>query len=527
MTQNGWHTPERRDLWLIAGLFGCSLVLRAFFAVGFDGLYGQDAYAYYNFAGELGRTFEQGTRLPPFFWSLGYPALLAAGFAVFGATPLTAQAISLVFGGLIPALVYVLARQMGAKTAGALAAGLIAAVCGQAIQSSIVVMADIPALFWATASAVCLMHYITGSEHGRTAMRPYGTIHEDDNPSKSTIVSQHTDGRRWLAAAALLLALACVTRWLYLALIPVWGAALVLTWRGARWRETLIAGGAAALVLLPQVAISVGSPYPVLNHAWVEGWQAQNAFRQQFDNVDGHFDYAQMNAVFYGQPFYDAYYLAPPFAPFALAGAWMLRRERVKLVMLLGWAVLPYLFLAGIPYQNIRFALIVTPPIAVLAGMGLGWLFERQRVVYAAVLVGGLALSVNAALPTIHTFVGNQMNDKAAVAWALARVPAEARLYAFGLTQPLMAYAPFEVHELYNETPKSIQVQQSDGKDSYLLLNVWQVEHQWAGRPLEATYQWLRDTVGLEYLDRNGNYLLFRIAYEDRFPTTGVQRAVG
>lgn len=525
MTRNGWHTPERRDLWLIAGLFGCSLVLRAFFAVGFDGLYGQDAYAYYNFAGELGRTIGQGTTLPPFFWPLGYPTLLAAGFAVFGATPLTAQAISLALGALIAPLVYVLARQMGAKTAGALAAGLITAACGQAIQSSIVVMADIPALFWATASAVCLMHYIT-------AMRPCGTTQNNDSPQKSATGSIHTERRRWLAAAALLLALACVTRWLYLALIPAWGAALVLAWRGApargvRWRETLLAGGAAALVLLPQAAISVQSPFPVLNHAWVEGWQAQNALSQHFDNADGHFDYAQVNAVFYGQPFYDAYYLAPPFAPFALAGVWMLRRERVKLALLLGWATLPYLFLAGIPYQNIRFALIMTPPIAVLAGVGMGWLFERQRVVYAAVLIGGLALSVNAALPTIHTFIGNQMNDKAAVTWAIERVPAEARLYAFGLTQPLMAYAPFEVHELYNETPNSIQAQQADGTDSYLLLNVWQVEHQWAGRPLEMTYQWLRDTVGLEYLDRNGNYLLFGIAYEDRFPTPGVQRAVG
>ena len=324
------------------GVFALSLVLRVVFASGFDGLYGQDPYAYYNFAQELRGAISSGQALQPFFWPVGYPALLAVGFAVFGTSAATAQVISLLLGALLAPLIYMLARQVGAGRSGALAAALLMAVCGQAIQSSMVVMADIPALAWATLSAVLLIHYL------------------------------QTEKPRWLIAAAAALALACVTRWLYLALIPVWGAALLLTWRRVRLRECLAAGAAAALILLPQVALSIGSPYPVLNHAWVEGWSPLNAFAHEFSNVDGHFVYDQINAVYYAQPYYDAYYLAPLFAPFALIGVWALRRKRALFVLLIGWALLPYVFLAGIPYQNIRFPLIVVPAVAVLVGVGSG-----------------------------------------------------------------------------------------------------------------------------------------------------------
>ncbi|MFN8447321.1 MAG: glycosyltransferase family 39 protein [Anaerolineae bacterium] len=224
----------RADGWLIAGVFAISLIARLVFTTRFDGLYGQDAYAYYNYAQSMAR----GGDLAPFFWPLGYPALLASGFALFGATALTAQAINLLLGALIAGLVYLLARQVGVGRSGALAAGLIAALCGQAIQSSIVVMADIPALAWALLSAVTLLEYL------------------------------RADRLRWLVFAALLLALACVTRWLYLALVPAWGAAVLLTWKRPRWRHLLVAGAAAALVLLPQAAVSLHSPFPVLDHAW-------------------------------------------------------------------------------------------------------------------------------------------------------------------------------------------------------------------------------------------------------------------
>ena len=81
--------------------------------------------------------------------------------------------------------------------------------------------------------------------------------------------------------------------------------------------------------------------------------------------------------------------------------------------------------------------------------------------------------------------------------WALDHIPADARLYTFGLTEPLQALAPFEVRELYDETPQTILPRFADGKTTYLYVNIWVIANQWAGRDLEKTYDWLRDASRL------------------------------
>jgi 4-amino-4-deoxy-L-arabinose transferase-like glycosyltransferase len=308
----------------------------------FDGLYGQDAYAYYDFSRQLQGSLTQGSALEPFFWPLGYPVLLVVAFSLFGAQATMGQTLNILLGAALAPAVYVPARQMGSGRAGSLVAGILMAVCGQALQSSLVVMADIPALAWAVFSAIALWAYLRGGS------------------------------RRWLVGAAVLLALASITRWLYLSLFIPWGAALVFT-KPVRWRDALLAAIPAGLILLLQLAYSSASPFPTFNHAWVQGWSIVNAGQREFVNVDGHFLYELENWRFYASPLYDPYYLSPIFVPFFLLGVLMLiaHDQRPTLAMLGGWALLPFLFLVGIPYQNIRFPLIVFPAVAVLVGMGL------------------------------------------------------------------------------------------------------------------------------------------------------------
>jgi hypothetical protein len=517
---------KRLDFTLLLLVFAVSLGVRVAFARGFDGLYGQDAYAYYNFAGELGQAIAEHRPPEPFFWPLGDPVLLALSFAVFGTAPLTAQALTILLGALLAPLIYILARQLETQSFVALVASLLAAFCGQAIQSSIVVMSDIPALFWTTFSAVLLLHYL------------------------------HTCRRRWLVLSALMLALACITRWLYLVLIPIWGVTLLLTWRRIRWHEIIASGVAAALVLVPQAVVSIHSPFPVLDHPWVAGWSLSNVVSHKFNNEDGQFDYAQINALFYAKPYYDPYYLAPLFTPFILLGVCSLRHQRAYLALLLGWALLPYAFLAGIPYQNIRFPLILVPTVAILAAIGIQTLltavtsrrpkttfagaglstfrlpnrnFALARILIPLLFTVGLFWMFAAGQPIINQFVANQQRDKAAVQWAIQNLPPAARVYCYGLTEPLRIYAPFEVRELYDETPVTIALQLADGKDSYFFSNIWVLDNQWAGRPLQTTFHWLRDTPGLNYLDRIGNYILFKIGAnnENRTPASGLQQSVG
>jgi 4-amino-4-deoxy-L-arabinose transferase-like glycosyltransferase len=487
---------RRIDISLLLLLFAGGILLRIILLAPtqFDGLYGQDAYAYYDFAGELRAAANQGRTPGHFFWPLGFPAVLAAAQTVFGTQPATAQAICVIIGALLVPLVYVLARQMGLGISGALIASLLMSVCGQAIQSSLVVMSDIPALCWALVSAILLWTYINGTH------------------------------RFWLLPlAAIFLTLAGITRWLYLILTIPWIAAVFMVWRGRiRWRESVVAIIAAGSICLPQILYSRSNPQPVLKHAWAQGWSPSNILQQMFETIEGRFEYTTVNGLFYARPVYDAYYLAPVFTPFLLLGLWRLLREKkfAALLMLVGWVLLPYIFLAGIPYQNIRFPLIAFPAVAILAGCGLEYAaqfigrFISLQYAYAALsalILFGVGHSLDVGTRTIRDFIAHQQEDKQVAVWAGERVPEGATVYTFGLTLTLQHYTSLNVHELFYETPTTLNQKWTPGQTDYLLLNVWNIEKQWVGLDPQLDYHWLRDIRGLIRLGKNGYYTLYRI----------------
>ncbi len=491
----------RTELSLICGLFVISLMLRLALVIPtlFDGLYGQDAYAYYDYTQNLKSSLQTATAPKPFFWPLGYPVLLAVTFSFAGTSPSVAQAVSLLMGAALSPLVYLISRKIGVGRLGSIASAAIITVCGQALQSSIVIMSDIPALFWAALSALFLIYYLTTAS-------PYQT--------------------RWLGLAAVLLVFASATRWIYLLLGLPFSVAVLVAWRGnVRWRPTIVTLIAVSLTMLPQILYSRTNPNPTLDHAWVEGWSPINAFRSSFTNIDGRFDYEKINALYYAQPYYDPTYLSPLFSISIVIGLWTLaRRSTWQSVLLGGWVLLPYLFLAGIPYQNIRFPLMVVPAIAVLIGVGIdaaATRFQHIRIrqtrfidpqwIVALIILLGLWQMWSSANTLVTTFINNQQHDKQAAAWVGESVPAGSTVYTFGLTLTLQHYTSLDVRELYYETPQTLADKLQNEREAYLVLNLWNIQNQWAGRNPQLDYHWLRDQHGLQQLGKFGYYTLFKI----------------
>ncbi len=490
----------RIELLLVTSLFVISLSLRlaTVLPTHFDGLYGQDAYAYYDYAQQLNLDLRTGAALKPFFWPLGYPAILTIALSIGGNTPTIAQSVSILLGAALTPLIYILARQIGLNRCVSIVAAAIMTVCGQALQSSLVIMSDIPALFWATLSAILLTSYLTQSDKAL----------------------------RWLILTAITLTLAIITRWIYLVLGLPFGIALLIHWRWhIHWRHAFSALCVAFIVLLPQFLYSRTNPAPTLSHEWVQGWSPAHAFQNSFTNIDGHFDYAQINAIYYAQPFYDPYYLSPIFSVVLLLGLWTAMRRKSWIGTLFGgWALLPYLFLAGIPYQNIRFPLIVMPAIAILIAQGLDTILAQlhrlhmetsSRTIIRSLLVIlfvlGLLHMWKRATEVTTIFINHQQQDKSAVDWASQHIPSGATVYAFGLTLALRQRTTLDVQELYYETPETLATKWQHGKVDYLLLNVWNVENQWVGRDLERSYHWLRDQRGLIRIGKSGYYTLYKV----------------
>ncbi|RMF04524.1 MAG: phospholipid carrier-dependent glycosyltransferase, partial [Chloroflexi bacterium] len=293
---------DRTQTLILAGLPSLlALAIRAAVVARwhFDGLYGQDSYAYLQQA----RAIAHGSLPPDFFWPNGFPLLVAGFLTLFGDSPAAAQLAALLCGTLLPLVVFLLVRDLfdsplfaTRKLRAAFAAALIAAVAGQPLLSSVVVMADVPALLWATLAAWLTVR----------AVRP-------QNPPRIAAVL--------FFAAGAALGLAIITRWVYLLAAPALAGFTLyrITRRRLRTWPAAFAPAAAALIVLPQLALSRHRPDSLL-HSWLLGWHPLNFFAREFQNVDGHFVYSLPNGLFAALPAGHPAYLFPVLGLAALWG---------------------------------------------------------------------------------------------------------------------------------------------------------------------------------------------------------------
>src|SRR5271168_3394932 len=482
-------------LWLFLAALAIRLLI--VFASRFEGLYGQDAYAYFDCAREILSVRSIHVPCDDFHWPLGYPLLAALFMLGTHAAPLGAQLASMLSGAAIAPFVYLMTRAAAPQSAKdpesmAVAAGLIAASCGQLILSSIVVMSDAPGLFWASASAWGLLQWERSA--GNTRLQRLGLV---------------------LAAAAL--ALAVITRWVYAGLLLPFGVFTILAVRRRR-RGALesfsyaLAAFVFVSIVVAQLYFNALSPAPVLHHSWLVHWNLLGAWRTSFDNSDGHFDYRVPPLIFYAAPLLHPLYLSPLLTGCALLGAWRLRRSGV-LIVLGGWIAVLYLYLAGIPYENGRFGLAFFSPVAVLAGIGL---FEPARIRAGSWLRWTL-LAMSVAVSTAFTYRSfsafRSLTDQqfSAIDYLRPRIPPTATVITFGLSISLEHYTHYKVVDLFMQSADSLRPAVCGGSMVYLYLDRGNIESQWVGRSPETNYHWLRDSIGLRQLGSQGNWILYRV----------------
>lgn len=513
-------------LWLeLGGILLLALVPKLFMVwqSGFDGLYGQDAYAYFGYARQMQAALSQNRMPPQFWWPLGYPALLDLGFIVFGTSIRAAQAITMLCGILIAPASFLLAREAvlgkGSNLAGVIT-GAIVAMSGQLVQSSIAIMSDAPALLWATLGAWLLLLY----------RRSY----------RLTV----------LLLSAICMALAVITRWENLGLLIVWLGVFVIVSLfpaklGERNRNAIdmtrfvfhlaCALALVAFVFLPQIIIQVQYATPLAGQSWLEGWKPQNAFRSSFDTVDGRLNFALPVAVFYAQVLFHPAYLFPLFTLFLPAGLRSLlnalRTDAGPLSLFTGWIAVFYFFLAGIPYENFRFGLGFLPPVAALAAIGVAWIWDRLAIHRSTKLSGSLrfvgnrgvrfAFAGSIFLALVGTVIweprvaqpmlAEKQIELADAEWLSSRTPASSVLFTFGMTEALKAYTSLTVKDLSEESPDRVVANMRTVPSPFLFINVSNVESQWKGKSLETNLRLIRDEVGLREIDKIGDYTLFLV----------------
>src|SRR3954453_22497617 len=86
--------PDSRAALLIAGV-AVAAALAARLAWPFDGLYGQDAFAYFRYARAWWLGLRPGEPLPIYYWPAGYPLLVALVLPLFGGSSAAGQVVSI------------------------------------------------------------------------------------------------------------------------------------------------------------------------------------------------------------------------------------------------------------------------------------------------------------------------------------------------------------------------------------------------------------------------------------------------
>jgi hypothetical protein len=491
----------------VVALFAVSLTVRvvARLATGFDGLYGQDPFAYYAYAIQLHEALAALHLPPPFFWPIGYPFLVAAALAVLGPHPIAGQAVSAAAGAVVAPLVYLLVREVdrGAR-AGAWVAGLLAALGSQLLLSSLSVMSDACGLAWVTLSALAMLRYLRRLEV------------------------------RWLTAAAFALGWAVLTRWVYaLAVIP-WAVAAAIAWWASRLRLRSVVAAAALAVAVGGAVIGVqfaadvrGSGPSHVGDLQVVSWNPANALLATVRNSDGVFHYRYPIGVFYAVPVLHPAFVFPLFAPLLLLGAVSLRSApRPQAALLLGWPVTVYTFLAGIAWENPRFSLALLVPLLVLVGLGVQRAVEsdsgRWRSAVAGACAVGLVGALAWAVRDLRRFVASKDETVVVSRWAERQLPAGATLLTFALTNTVQHYTSLQAVELYNESPGTLPAKACGPHPVYLLLDASNLAAQWAGLSPQINFRWLHDRAGLAELGHQGRYTLWRVG--DRCRREGVPR---
>jgi hypothetical protein len=463
----------------------------------FDGLYGQDAFAYFRFAQAIWPHLTRGAQLPVLFWPRGYPAAVAALLPMARGGPFAGQLVSALSTAWAAAATFLLVRELdirrgaGRDPTGPFVGGICVAASGIVLRTGQVVMADGLGIGLAATALWCFAHFL------RARRGP------------------------WLVGCAVAVAWGAVTRWQVGLLALPLGAAVAIDRRGRgrsdAWRWWAVAIIAGMAVLIPQLMAAHALPHALEQHEWLQRWSPANALRRDFHTTEGHFRYHFPVGVFYlirlGWP--DA--LFPTVAVLAAVGAAAIIRERrgLEIALLIGWPLVNGAFISGIPYENPRFLWPALPAIGALAGIGYRLvredLSERSRswlaLTLAASLAAGLAFG---AREHAHT-VARKNADRALVDWIDAQVPAGTTLLMPGGTLMAEHYGRTQVRDTYLLSPAEVPSLLGRDCPCLYLENPTERETTQAGLRTQLFFEALRRQAGLTPVAARPPLVLFRV----------------
>jgi hypothetical protein len=500
-----------------AALVALSASLFAYLLARFpyNGLYGQDAYAYYYQAEALWRELA-GQPQPSYalfsanglFWPVGYHLHLLPSFLL--GWPEAGRLLTLALAALTPA-VYHISPANRYSTAGA--------------------VPRMVAVFWGTLGVYfSLRAWPPGGEPG----------------------AGHSN-RSWALAAGAALGIAVLVRYSSALLAPA--LVFYIATRGymhrkqppsqqaeqprAWWQSRLAwATLGLAVALLPQVVYMLThEPGPALR-----AWSLNNVFSSTVTGPDGTSTFSTPMIVFYllttlgnaGGGFFSSFCL-----PALVAGVWIVVRQtdRSATILLFLWWLISVLAYSGTQYQTHRFALAFMPILAILIGVGTAGAFQQiqtvareikdrpsrereARAIVATLLLVGVAVGISQGWRSAEqwTATHSELNAQEQQVVALVRKAATLagqegtpRAVSFGFSAPLYHYTRWPILDFFTHDEADIQSFLAAPGPHVLVLPEESMSTQWAGTPSGARWQWIKSTYRLARQGQAGVFTVYVI----------------
>ena len=491
----------------------------------FDGLYGQDAYSYFAYAGELYQHqslfhhWQWEATSSILYWPFGYSGLAAIFFTVTGPTASGAQLVSIVTWAGVAALVAAIGQRLWTTTgwlAGTVA-GLLVALSPLGRQLAVSVMSDAAALFW-----TLLAIWLTFRASARTS------ANSEVSPKKDTGVWV------WAVGVGIAFGLAILTRYSAITALPLIPLILLRQSSSKDYRKIvfkcILIFGIAALIYLPQLIINQLYPDRFWYNSWLDNWTPLNAFQTSFATRDGLASYASPPLAFYlfytmlNPHFFTPLIILP--AGLGLIFLWRRRKDRpsqnrFSLLVLLAWWLVPALLFSTFIYESERYSLTFMPPIALLAGLGTAkiwhWLrlkplfWQRAGLLAAVGLLAGLAILSQKHL---SGFIADKNQSLAVVQQVEQVVPAKATLITFDISLTFDHYTSYTVRDLWYLDPTQIKglVTNSASTDGiYLLADPANMRQQWTGNHVGEAFQAASGYIKGTPLGQFGRFWLWKL----------------
>ena len=449
------------------------------YILGFNGLYGQDSYDYLRFTKALSSYFTSGTNPGSFFWPVNYP-FFGAILSLFIPSKIFAlqllSYLSFVVSGVLLYKIIEIIFQASRKSIVVYLA-LFFLLSPYLLRGSLVIMSDMLALAFSLAVFLFVVKYT------KTGMRIDFLF---------AIVFSFLAGFTRHHAFVILF-------------VPMLYS-LYLVLKRKDYLLLLYSILTALLVVFPTIWFKGNDFTNFTHHQWFTDWSPVNWFSNSFNTSDGQASYRFPNII------YGFFYLVHPgfIFPGLLLILFINKNEFTRLParLLLAMIVLNGLFIAGIPFQNLRFHIIIFPFALILffpAFLKLTKKVSTNNTLKITVIVLTVIIQTS-----LFTYIFQKFNSDNKLEKLIATTVGRYKgnpVYTFAIDQAINTYQPEkDIRNIWYNKYENFE------PGSLFLFNEKKFKKQWEGKNPWINWQNVNKNYKLEILETlPGGWALYEI----------------